>query len=521
MKNSELHLSTEPLPFLHYEECILHSEVNQHTKLTLKGLISEELIHEFMDAAEQNLNLHYKNDDIEFFWVGIIQEISIKRFAGGTKAEVIVLGKTIEADRSPYTRSIQGDSLSLKEIANHLHDAAFKNFYGQVANTSLYNNWLIQYEETNWQLMNRLASQNNIPLFIDDWDGQLELYAGFQNNNETYQLGPHDYVEMNTRQIKLSSFPLHNKDFLKQPSTTFHIVGEKLQIEGKPYTIVARTLHLHQFSSFQVDYVLVVENKWKSNQPQHPIEGRTFRGIVVNTKDPEHLGRVAVCLPWENENDVINRFLPWATPFATKEIGFHTLPELHEIVFVMFPTCEVEDVFVYLTERTMSNERLTNDMQYWRTADGTQIALSKHLLTLSIPHPETQETKRHIVLKENELEIHFDGRQIKLDSQKLLVNDDKHQIEMNEQGIHLTTDENTKIQIQPNHIVFKNEKQLIELSENGIVIKGTNLTIEANEIKADATELTATAKSGIKLSSQNTTIECSQIEMKSRNISMG
>ena len=60
-------------------------------------------------------------------------------------------------------------------------------------------------------------------------------------------------------------------------------------------------------------------------------------GIVVQNKDPENLDRVKVRLPWLDQGDVDQSH--WAqlvTPMEGKKFGWYTLPDIDDVVAVMF-----------------------------------------------------------------------------------------------------------------------------------------------------------------------------------------
>jgi uncharacterized protein involved in type VI secretion and phage assembly len=60
-------------------------------------------------------------------------------------------------------------------------------------------------------------------------------------------------------------------------------------------------------------------------------------GIVVQNKDPENLDRIKVRLPWLDQGDVDQTH--WAqllTPMEGKKFGWYTLPDIDDVVVVMF-----------------------------------------------------------------------------------------------------------------------------------------------------------------------------------------
>jgi uncharacterized protein involved in type VI secretion and phage assembly len=60
-------------------------------------------------------------------------------------------------------------------------------------------------------------------------------------------------------------------------------------------------------------------------------------GIVVQNKDPENLDRVKVRLPWLDKGDVDQtHWAQLATPMEGKKFGWYTLPDIDDVVVVMF-----------------------------------------------------------------------------------------------------------------------------------------------------------------------------------------
>jgi len=60
-------------------------------------------------------------------------------------------------------------------------------------------------------------------------------------------------------------------------------------------------------------------------------------GVVVQNKDPDNLDRVKVRLPWLDQGDVDQTH--WAqllTPMEGKKFGWYTLPDIDDVVVVMF-----------------------------------------------------------------------------------------------------------------------------------------------------------------------------------------
>jgi uncharacterized protein involved in type VI secretion and phage assembly len=67
-----------------------------------------------------------------------------------------------------------------------------------------------------------------------------------------------------------------------------------------------------------------------------------YYGIVCDNRDPDHLGRVQLRLPWLDNGDAeVARWAQLATPMAGAHVGWYALPERGDVVVVMFVAGDV------------------------------------------------------------------------------------------------------------------------------------------------------------------------------------
>lgn len=86
-------------------------------------------------------------------------------------------------------------------------------------------------------------------------------------------------------------------------------------------------------------------------------EANFYHGIVTDNQDPDGLGRIKVSLPeLEGGADTQSDWLPVLSPFSGAEIGVFCLPELEDIVIVMFFDKELEKGVVI---GSMYNQNMT------------------------------------------------------------------------------------------------------------------------------------------------------------------
>lgn len=516
--NNGFRLTTEPLQFVRYEVCTLHSEFNQHSVLTLQGLIDEAHIADFLQATEQMCVLEYINEDVDIHWHGIVKEVTLSKAAGQVAANVRVVGKTCLADEVAVTHTYSGEQQSLQQLVKQMNDVHMPKLYGDQVNDAFYAPYVIQYDETNWQFLKRQAAQQKLPLIIEEMEGFIEIFTDVQMHARRYELGVHDCVQMSETAAKISTLPLANKTRQRQFETTIYMLGERLQIENNEYIVCAKTYELHHAPSLQLHYKLQTADTVKPMPISHPLQQQTVKATVLHTEDTAHLGRIAVRFAWEQEQQVTERLYSWLTPFSANDAGFHALPEVGECVHVLFRSDEV-DAVVYLAERTKPNERLTNKQQMWRTADGVEVLLGNQLIKLSIP----DEQQSAMTLQEQSMRLHFQRREIELTQDAITIKDGQNRITLTKSGIELATKEQT-IQLLEHSLHVQSGDQRIILQADGIQLQAKNIELQATntvtingkllqvamkeaaiqteKVKVDAEAFTLEAKNKLQLNSE-------------------
>lgn len=476
-----IHLSTEPLHFLHYEECILEHEVNNHSKLTIRGHVADVSVSSFLDSLDKPLALHYTHHDVKMVWEGVIRDCLVYKRSGNSYAEVTVIGKTIEWDRIPQSKTIIANSLTLKSILEHTEERELSGMLmGSQVKERFESGWLVQYEETDWQFLKRLARRKNIPLFVEDCSetdqSTIEIRCGFFPISTSHPLEVTDLLALSKERAQLTS---------RQK----YIPGQRLKIEHQDFAIVRSKYLLHDFGAFTAVYDLVTPSCWKNEPYSHPLKGRTLRATVIGNRDEQKKGRLAVQLPWEKEKEGISRMIPWATPFSMNQVGFHALPQLGETVYMFFPSDDEEEAFLSLVERKHAHDDLEDgDTHYWRTADGVQIKLAKGSLALSIPDSEKDETKRFINIADEEVRMDYDERHLVFNKKEIKLHDRDHTVELNDEGISLALQNGAMIKLESSSIMLKIGNTSLTMDDNGLKVDGKVIEMAGKEVKIESSQ---------------------------------
>jgi uncharacterized protein involved in type VI secretion and phage assembly len=119
-----------------------------------------------------------------------------------------------------------------------------------------------------------------------------------------------------------------------------------------------------------------------SKAPQSKEHGRygIHYGIVTQNQDPEKLERVKVKFPWLNDTDE-SHWCTLATPMEGKEFGWYALPDIGDVVTVMFQAGAMSQPIVFggiwskADNSPEPNEDGKNNFRGYRSRSGHRLIL--------------------------------------------------------------------------------------------------------------------------------------------------
>ena len=147
-------------------------EVNDHAKFYIKAIILDDLVDTYAEQAttSSSIKVSIKDDkeNITEIFTGAVTDISIDSFSNVKTLEIHAMSNTYFMDIEKKCRSFQGDNLTYKEIIKEINSA-----YGNVqiidyvTGASKIDRIVVQYNETDWEFLKRLASHFNVPIISE------------------------------------------------------------------------------------------------------------------------------------------------------------------------------------------------------------------------------------------------------------------------------------------------------------------------------------------------------------------
>ncbi len=339
-------LITEPFEFMNYLKLESVKEVNCHGKLRLTGMIPAEKGQEYRLAASRETWVSIKAvseaGEERCFFNGILTGMEIRREDQVRIMTIELRTGSFLLDLAEHTRSFQGSGFRYSDMIRICMDAADGLFIMPDRNKIAPGPLFLQYRETDWAFIKRVASHAGVAVIPEDATPGKKLYLGWRAHSVKEDPAPdscrmeQDYegYRKNTasgmRQLRASDF------------TGYHIrtreiygLGESIRFEGQELVIGKVTSWLEGQELYH-EYHLIHKNAGLLpvlyNQKA---AGVSLTGTVQAVRTTE----VKVKLQEdENQEKCRSCWFDYATVYSTPDgTGWYCMPEIGDEIRLVLP----------------------------------------------------------------------------------------------------------------------------------------------------------------------------------------
>ena len=379
-------LVVEDLSELRIHILKIEQEINEHAVLTLTGILESEKPEELLRKIDLNKSIKILKDGLLLF-NGVITNSTIRSPRKVYHIEVTALSLTFNMDIEPKSKSFQDQSMSYDSLVKEVVSQYQKGSYlDKITNGKAIDKPIIQYEETDWVFLKRIASHFNTSLIPNINDESARFFLGLPNLNKG-ELISHVYQQKKDLALyrKLSpEVDLSLTDCIRFEVNTHEIyeLGDKVTFKDSQYFIV-RTVYEYENSVVHNRCTLSTElGAGKPYNANDNISGCSIFGKVLDTSR-DH---IKIHLEIDTAQDIRTAYwYPYATMYASSnETGWYCMPEIGDTVRLYHPENEEERAMAINSlkphnpnediERLDPEHRMSDpDVKYLRTAFGKEI----------------------------------------------------------------------------------------------------------------------------------------------------
>jgi hypothetical protein len=391
-------LQIAPFELKQLVELELTQKINEHSRLCFKGVIAEEVKDQPIADTAAGTWVELNRVDFDsaktLLFKGIVSHVAIKAVRDVYYIEVEAHSATKLMDVKLKNRSFQNENLTyeslLKQIVSE-YNGAIKDFASKGQKTGKV---IIQHNETDFQLLKRLASRFNaglIPYLLADTP---RLYLGIPDEGgEPVKLANAHYRVCK----KLGEYRYSSENSIPgitEDDFVYYEVESEQQVNlGAEVSFNGTTLYVCEATSFLENAVLkhhylIAPKKGLSQKTIYndQIVGLSLEGRVIDVAKDQ----VKVHLDIDPEQKVSEAFwFPYSSVYTAEgNSGWYCMPEKEDYVRIYFPSKKEEEGVAVSSVRKDSDDSKHNklsdpDVKYFRTKAGKELMLSPAELVIT------------------------------------------------------------------------------------------------------------------------------------------
>lgn len=380
----------KPYVFQRIEKLKLTNELNQHAKLYISGIISDEIIDKYVENTSpyESIAVALRDDqgNISDLFKGIVTNIGINASNNVRTLEIEALSKTFLMDIHKKSRSFQDENSSYEDVMRMVNsEYSDIQFIDNVTYEAKIDKLLVQYKETDWQFIKRIASHFNCALVPSCQLDGIKYALGSSENNKSFNIDEFNYsIKKGIQEYNIKSanegYELSEADLISYEITTNKIMTLYNDVAFKGRKLFVYRCEIDLVNGVLLNkYILRDINGMKVRKIyNNNITGVSLQGRVLSTeKDKVKVSLEIDGSPTTREGA---RWFEFATIFSSPSgAGWYCMPEVEDVVRLYFPDNEEKHAYVISSMHYPSsnpNKRSDPSVKSIGTKYGKEIVMS-------------------------------------------------------------------------------------------------------------------------------------------------
>ncbi|GIP10614.1 hypothetical protein GNQ08_04065 [Paenibacillus macerans] len=343
-----------PYQLIHLHELKVVKTANDHARLIFAGTVDENLRDYYMKASDEETQVKVFVKDGEggrhALFRGIALDVKVKTVNGINYMTVEAISHTRQLDMKRRKRSFQNPRLTYTELIKSIVAE-----YGKEADVldvasggKAIGTFVMQYDETDWEFLKRLASHFYSPLIPAVGYGVPKLYFGMPMGLSKGELQVHNYKAVK----RVSAYQtaaenripgVRNEDFLQYEVEADKLMepGHEVLFQGRPWLVAEAVSELRQ-GLLKHSYKLSPRSGLRPIKMfNRAIIGASIHGKVLAVRKD----KVQVKLDMDEQVDPATDFwFPYSTIYASEgQTGWYCMPEVGDQLRIYFPSYKEEE----------------------------------------------------------------------------------------------------------------------------------------------------------------------------------
>ncbi len=349
------------------EDITIHQKINEHTTIKLTAMVSEQsaLKYETELLSKQAIKIIQKTEeqDIVHFG-GMIQCLTVERKNGIYYIHIDGVSLTKYIDIKKQNVSYQNENSTYQDII----DKAIQeyNFPGMTyiwteqSRSKKVGRFLLQFQETDWEFIKRVASIENLGLIPNMTGKQTQFFIGLPKGREE-KIVPYCKHKVHRLLEKAEKEVVNNKvntiwqgDYIQYELydiTEHYELGDVVRFQDMQYIVIEKISTL-----FKKDGILrnnyVIQQKKGIAFPRlynNALRGNSLTGTVIDVK--RNFTKLHLHIDEEQQDIATAFWFPQPQCFtAGSDSGFCIMPERGDTMRLHFPTKDETEHYIICSD---------------------------------------------------------------------------------------------------------------------------------------------------------------------------
>lgn len=327
---------------------------NEHIKLSLSCIVPEEERDKCIEEIKRNDNIKITDEESNYIFQGTFDHISLKKHGENYRLDLKAVSYTNELDIKLKSRSFQDLNLTYKDVIEEvLKDYPKKDYLDKATEGKKIDDILVQYHETDWEFLKRIASHFNAPIVPDGKEDYPRITIGEPDLTAEQGASVHN-VEAGKNLVNyLDSITNFKVDIDEWDAINYTIetygkfrLGEKLSFKDR-INIVTYAETFMKRGEIKHKYILSSLNGVKVNYIENKnIVGAQLEGII---KEIDR-NSVRVHLDIDEEYKGANNKFIYYSGGVNNEVGYY-MPKVGSNINLYFPNGNEKNAVVIASVR--------------------------------------------------------------------------------------------------------------------------------------------------------------------------
>lgn len=382
------------------KECNIEIKVNSHGYGVISGIIpcsDEEKVIRLMHS-EQIEQIVYTNaeNNQKILFSGLIESVTIHKEGRLLETKVVLVGATKQLDIVRRIRTFQDVSISYGQLLEYMNMSYAGEIIPCVSVEKSIDDLIVQYHETDWEFLKRLASRFHTCLYPDVNMKKMVCHFGIPKLKNTGNVEISSYrvdcAYSEYREKKENGIEdLIEEDCWIYKITTRNAVGlaEEINMQGMALWVRSVVISLKMGEVLYTCELVRKKGLASVRKYNEKLIGASLDAYVVKA----NADKVKVHIPWDAKKDPTNgKWFLYSTVFSSPDgTGWYCMPEENDRVRLYFPDEKEENGYIISSvhenigqaNEYQENARTNPDNKSICTRFGKQIELTPTKISIT------------------------------------------------------------------------------------------------------------------------------------------